>query len=203
MSLQIPALNSSDGLAVSSTVFGQEYNDSLVHQLVIRYLAGARSGTKAQKNRSAVSGGGIKPWKQKGSGRARAGTTRSPIWRTGGVTFAAKPRNYEQKLNKKMFRSGLRSILSELVRQERVVVSRDIEPNTPKTKDFLSKIKGIAASKILVIVPSISDNLWLASRNIANVEVLPADNLNPVILVGAEQVIITPEAVKQIEEHLS
>ena len=138
MSLQVPAINDNDSagsIDVSEAVFGLSFNETLVHQLVTRYLAGARSGTKAQKNRAAVSGGGIKPWRQKGTGRARAGTMSSPIWRSGGVTFAAQPRSFEQKLNKKMFRAGIRSILSELLRQDRLVVSGDIYPETPKTKN--------------------------------------------------------------------
>ena len=141
MALQIPALSGSDSskIDVQEAVFGQSYNETLVHQLVTRYLAGARAGTKAQKTRSDVSGGGAKPWKQKGTGRARSGSTRSPIWRTGGVVFAARPRDYEQKLNKKMFRVGIRSILSELLRQERLVVSDSIVPATTKTKEFNAK----------------------------------------------------------------
>ena len=139
MGLQIPVLNEKDSsgkVEVNEAVFGQSYNETLIHQLVVRYMAGARAGTKAQKTRSDVSGGGSKPWRQKGTGRARSGTTRSPVWRTGGVAFAARPRNYEQKLNKKMFRVGIRSILSELLRQDRLVVSNDIIPTTAKTKAF-------------------------------------------------------------------
>lgn len=206
MSLQIPALNeqdSSGSLDVAEAIFGQSFNETLVHQLVVRHLAGARAGTKAQKTRSDVSGGGSKPWRQKGTGRARSGTTRSPIWRTGGVSFAARPRNYEQKLNKKMFRVGVRSILSELLRQDRLVVSNDILPASPKTKELNAKIKTIDAKRILIIVESVDANLALASRNIPYVEVIEAINLSPVLLVSADKVIATPGALKIIEERLA
>ncbi|MCK9621209.1 MAG: 50S ribosomal protein L4 [Methylobacter sp.] len=206
MSLQIPALNeqdSSGSLEVAEAIFGQTFNETLVHQLVVRHLAGARAGTKAQKTRSDVSGGGTKPWRQKGTGRARSGTTRSPVWRTGGVTFAARPRNYEQKLNKKMFRVGVRSILSELVRQHRLVVSNDILPSSSKTKELNAKIKEIGAKRILIIVESVDVNLALASRNIPYVEVIEATNLSPLLLVSADKVIATPGALKQIEERLA
>ncbi len=206
MSMQVPALNeqdSSGSVEVAEAIFGQSFNETLVHQLVVRHLAGARAGTKAQKTRSDVSGGGAKPWKQKGTGRARSGTTRSPIWRTGGVSFAARPRSYDQKLNKKMFRVGIRSILSELLRQDRLVVSSDILPSSPKTKDFNSKIKNIDAKRILIIVESVDANLALSSRNIPYVEVIEAINLSPVLLVAADKVIATPGALKQLEERLA
>ena len=205
MALQIPALSGSDSskIDVQEAVFGQSYNETLVHQLVTRYLAGARAGTKAQKTRSDVSGGGAKPWKQKGTGRARSGSTRSPIWRTGGVVFAARPRDYEQKLNKKMFRVGIRSILSELLRQERLVVSDSIVPATTKTKEFNVKLKGIEARRILIIVDQIEKTLALASRNIPNVEVIEAANLSPVLLVAADKIIATTAAIKSMEEHLA
>jgi large subunit ribosomal protein L4 len=205
MGLQIPALNEKDTsgkVDVNEAVFGQPFNETLVHQLVTRYLAGARAGTKAQKTRSDVSGGGSKPWRQKGTGRARSGTTRSPVWRTGGVAFAARPRNYEQKLNKKMFRVGIRSILSELLRQDRLVVSNDIIPTTSKTKDLYALIKNIDAKRILIVVDVVDANLALASRNIPYVEIVEAANLNPVLLVSADKVIATPSALKQLEERL-
>jgi large subunit ribosomal protein L4 len=206
MGLQIPALNKQDAagmVEVTEAVFGQSFNETLVHQLVVRYMAGARAGTKAQKTRSDVSGGGAKPWKQKGTGRARAGTTRSPVWRTGGVAFAARPRNYEQKLNKKMFRVGIRSILSELLRQDRLVVSSDILPETTKTKELNIKLKAIDAKRILIVVDSVDVNLALASRNIPYVEVIEAANLSPVLLVAADKVIATPAALRQLEECLA
>jgi len=205
MGLQIPALNEKDTsgkVDVNEAVFGQPFNETLVHQLVTRYLAGARAGTKAQKTRSDVSGGGSKPWRQKGTGRARSGTTRSPVWRTGGVAFAARPRNYEQKLNKKMFRVGIRSILSELLRQDRLVVSNDIIPTTSKTKDLYALIKNIDAKRILIVVDVVDAYLALASRNIPYVEIVEAANLNPVLLVSADKVIATPSALKQLEERL-
>jgi large subunit ribosomal protein L4 len=206
MGLQIPALNEQDSSArieVTEAIFGQSYNETLVHQLVTRYLAGGRAGTKAQKTRSEVSGGGSKPWRQKGTGRARSGTIRSPIWRTGGVTFAARPRSYEQKLNKKMFRVGVRSILSELLRQERLVVSADIIPATTKTNELSKKLKNIDAKRILIVVEILDATLVLASRNIPYVEVIEAVNLNPVLLVSADKVIATPSALKKLEERLA
>jgi len=206
MGLQIPALNIKDSsglIEVAESVFGQSFNETLIHQLVTRYLAGARAGTKAQKTRSDVSGGGSKPWRQKGTGRARSGTIRSPIWRTGGVAFAARPRNYEQKLNKKMFRVGIKSILSELLRQNRLVVSNDIIPLTAKTKEFNEKIQAIEGKRILIVVEEVNINLALASRNIPYVEVIEAVNLNPVLLVSADKVIATPGALKLIEERLA
>jgi len=206
MGLQVPALNEQDSagqLEVAEAVFGQSFNETLVHQLVTKYLAGARAGTKAQKTRSDVSGGGAKPWRQKGTGRARSGTTRSPVWRTGGVTFAARPRSYDQKLNKKMYRVGVKSILSELLRQDRLVVSSDIMPITPKTKELSVKLKNIDAKRILIITDSVDENLALASRNIPYVEVIEAVNLSPVLLVSADKVIVTPSALKKIEECLA
>lgn len=206
MSLQIPALNqneTSGHLDVADAVFGQPYNETLVHQIVVRYQAVARAGTKAQKTRSEVSGGGAKPWRQKGTGRARSGTSRSPIWRTGGVAFAAKPRSYYQKINKKMYRVGLRSILSELLRQQRLLVSTNILPTTTKTKELATKLKEVEGKRVIILVDMVDENLALASRNIPGLEVLEAGNLNPVLLVGADKVIATPAALKKIEEHLS
>ena len=166
-------------------------------------MAGSRAGTKSQKTRSDVSGGGSKPWRQKGTGRARSGTIRSPIWRTGGVAFAARPRSYDQKLNRKMFRVGVRSILSELLRQDRLVVSSDILLASAKTKELNEKLKNIDAKRILIVVEAININLALASRNIPYVDVIEAINLNPVLLVSADKVIATPGALKQLEERLA
>ena len=206
MGLQIPALNEQDSsglLEVADAVFGQSFNETLIHQLVVRYMAGARAGTKAQKTRSDVSGGGSKPWRQKGTGRARSGTIRSPIWRTGGVAFAARPRSYDQKLNRKMFRVGVRSILSELLRQDRLVVSSDILLASAKTKELNEKLKNVDGKRILIVVEAINVNLALASRNIPYVDVIEAINLNPVLLVSADKVIATPGALKQLEERLA
>jgi len=206
MSLQVPALGARDSAGsqdVAEAVFGQPYNETLIHQLVVKYMAGARAGTKAQKTRSDVSGGGIKPWRQKGTGRARSGTTRSPIWRTGGVVFAARPRNYDQKLNKKMYRSAIRSILSELLRQNRLVVSSDIVVDAPKTKLLVNKLKSVDAKRVLLVVESVDPNLALASRNIPHVEIVEAANLNPVLLVASDKVIATPGALNQVQESLA
>jgi large subunit ribosomal protein L4 len=206
MTLQVPVINGQDSasaVAVAEQVFGQLFNETLIHQLVTKYLAGARAGTKAQKTRSEVSGGGIKPFRQKGTGRARAGTTRGPIWRSGGVTFAAKPRSFEQKINKKMYKVGIRSIFSELLRQERLVVSNDIIPATAKTKDLNQKLKSVDGKRILIIADDVNENLILASRNIPYVEVATAESVNPVSLVSADKVIVTSSALKQIEERLA
>lgn len=206
MTLQIPAINNQDSaqaLEVSEAVFGQDFNETLVHQLVTKYLSAARAGTKGQKNRAAVSGGGAKPFRQKGTGRARAGTTRSPVWRTGGVTFAAQPRSFDQKLNKKMYKVGIRSIFSELLRQGRLAVCNDITPATPKTKDFLSKIKGIDAKRLLVVADDLNENLILAARNIPYIAVVTPSSVDPVSLVSADKVIATATALKQIEERLA
>lgn len=204
MSLQIPSINNqSPSHVVSAQIFGLDFNETLVHQLVVRYLSAARAGTKAQKNRSAVSGGGAKPFRQKGTGRARAGTTRSPIWRTGGVTFAAQPRSYDQKLNKKMYKVGIRSIFSELLRQDRIAISDEIIPSSPKTKDFLEKIKSIEAKRILIVVEELNENLILAARNLPYIAVLTPSSVDPVSLVSADKVIVTTAAIKQIEERLS
>lgn len=206
MSLQIPTLNNgkeASALAVSEKVFGQEFNESLVHQLVVSYLAAARSGTKAQKSRSEVSGGGAKPWKQKGSGRARAGSSRSPIWRTGGVTFAASNRNYSQKLNKKMYRAAMRSIFSELLRQNRLVVVDDIIPEAPKTKELARKLSNYGEGRILIITEAINSGLFLAARNIARLEVSLTSSVSPVALVNSDKVLVTSAAIKLVEEKLA
>ena len=206
MGLQVPALNEKDlslSIEVNESIFGQSYNETLIHQLVVRYMAGSRAGTKSQKTRSDVSGGGSKPWRQKGTGRARSGTTRSPVWRTGGVAFAARPRSYDQKLNKKMFRVGIKSILSELLRQGRLVVSSDILLATSKTKDLYKKLQDVDAKRILIVVEAINVNLALASRNLPYVEVIEAINLNPVLLVSADKVIATPGALSLLQERLS
>jgi len=206
MTLQIPAINDKDSASavdVAEEIFGQEFNETLVHQLVVRYQAGARAGTKAQKSRSDVSGGGAKPWNQKGTGRARAGTMSSPIWRSGGATFAAQPRSYTQKLNKKMYKVGIRSIFSELLRQERIVVSSEMLPTTPKTKDLVNKLSAVDAKRVLLVADELTEEMVLASRNIPYVEVSTVEGLTPVALVAADKVIATPSAVKKIEERLA
>lgn len=195
--------NSKKKIAVSETVFGSEYKEALVHQLVTAYLAGGRSGTKAQKNRARVSGGGAKPWNQKGSGRARAGTIRSPLWRGGGITFAARPRDYSQKLNKKMYRAGIRSIFSELARQERLLIVDDITVDAPKTKQLVAKLEELGVSKTLIVTETGDEKLYLSARNLYKVEVTDVAGLNPVNLVGFEKVVVTVGAIRAIEEWLS
>ena len=188
---------------VAEASFGRPFNQSLVHQAVVAYQAASRSGTKAQKNRSAVSGGGKKPWRQKGTGRARAGTIRSPIWRGGGVTFAAQPRNYEQKLNKKMYRAALSCILSELVRQDRLVILKSLQLNEPKTKSLLQALAGYNITEALIVTDEVDNNLYLSARNTYKVGVVDVDGVNPVSLIGFEKVIFTLGALKKIEERLS
>ncbi len=190
-------------VSVSDSVFSVDFNMPLVHQAVVAYMAGARSGTKAQKNRSAVSGGGAKPWRQKGTGRARAGTTRSPIWRTGGVAFAARPRSYKQKLNKKMYRAALRSIVSELIRQDRLKVVPGFELETPKTKAMVAALAEIGVDDALVVVDEVSESLHLASRNLPFVDVVEVSGLNPYALVRNKNTVITEAALKKLEEVLS
>ena len=201
--MELQLHNSKEMIAVSDTVFASDYKESLIHQLVTAYLAGARSGTKAQKNRSAVRGGGAKPWNQKGGGRARAGTIRSPLWRSGGVTFAAQPRDYSQKLNKKMYRAGIRSIFSELVRSERLKVVDDITVDAPKTKQLLAKLNDLGVTKTLIITETGDESLYLSARNLPYVEVSDVVGLSPVNLVAYENVVITVGAIRAIEEWLS
>ena len=195
--------NSKEKITVSDAVFAADYKESLVHQLVTAYMAAGRAGTRAQKNRSAVSGGGAKPWRQKGTGRARAGTIRSPIWRSGGVTFAAQPRDYTQKVNRKMYRSGIRSILSELARQDRLVVVQDITVDAPKTRQLLGKLADLGVSKTLIVTETGDEKLYLSARNLPQVEVSDVAGLNPVNLVRYEHVVVTVGAVRAIEEWLS
>ncbi len=207
MSVEIPVVHETDSaqpVAVSEAVFGQAFNEPLVHQVVTTYLTNGRAGTKAQKNRSAVSGGGKKPWRQKGTGRARAGSIRSPLWRGGGVTFAASPRDYRQKLNKKMYRAGMRSIVSELLRQNRLAVSADLIPDEPKTKAFVGKLQAYGLGRrILILVERENPALEQAVRNVPNVQVSEASRVDPVSLVAADKVVVTVEAAKVLEERLS
>lgn len=205
--MELAIQNASGGQAGSVTVsdkaFGRDFNEDLVHQVVVAYMAGARAGTKAQKNRSAVSGGGAKPWRQKGTGRARAGTIRSPLWRTGGKTFAAEPRDYSQKVNRKAYRAGIASIFSELARQERLLVVESFDVDAPKTRALASKLKELGAERALIIGNEVGENLYLAARNIPYVDVRDVEGLDPVALVGAEKVIVTVDAIKRIEEWLA
>ncbi len=192
--------NTGTAVAVSEAAFGREFNEALVHQIVTAYMAGGRQGTKAQKSRSEVSGGGIKPWRQKGTGRARAGTSNSPIWRSGGVTFAAKPRNYEQKVNKKMYRAAMQSILSELVRQDRLIVADSFSVESHKTKEFVAKLKGMELSNVLIVADEIDEKLYLAARNVPHVGITEASAIDPVSLIAFEKVLVTVPALKKLEE---
>ena len=194
---------SSKNVAVSDDVFGRDYNEALIHQVVTAYLAGGRAGTKAQKNRSAVSGGGAKPWAQKGTGRARAGTSRSPIWRTGGKTFAAKPQDWSQKVNRKMYRAGVRSILSELVRQERLVVVDKFASDSGKTKDMAAQLGKLGLANALIVTETMDENIYLSARNIPHVDVVDVEGVNPVDLVGFDKILVTVDALKKIEEKLA
>ncbi|MGF1643500.1 MAG: 50S ribosomal protein L4 [Thiotrichales bacterium] len=190
-------------ISVSDKAFGRVFNESLVHQAIVAYMAGGRAGTKAQKTRAEVSGGGIKPWRQKGSGRARAGTIRSPLWRKGGKVFAARPRDYTQKLNKKMYRAAMGAILSELVRGERLIVVEDFRVDSHKTKDLAAKLSAIGLSDVLIVTRELDENLLLAARNLAFVDVTNVSGLNPYALVRNQSVVVTRDAVKQIEEWLA
>lgn len=204
--MDLTTVDSKKKVELNDSVFSCEFNGPLVHQIVTAYMAARRAGTKAQKTRAEVSGGGIKPWRQKGTGRARAGTIRSPLWRTGGKTFAAKPRNFEQKVNKKMYRGALRSIFSELVRQERLHVVGSFQLEQPKTKLLVAKLADFECEgKTLIVSGSIESPLYLASRNLPRVDVKDAVAAlaDPVALVGAETVIVTEDAIKEIERSLS
>ena len=192
-----------DALTVSETTFGREFNEALVHQVVVAFAAGARQGTRAQKTRSEVSGGGAKPWRQKGTGRARAGTIRSPIWRTGGVTFAAKPQDHSQKVNKKMYRGAMKSILSELVRQERLIVVDNFSVEAPKTKELVAKLKELELTAALIVTSEVDENLFLAARNLYKVDARDVAGIDPVSLIAFDKVVITADAVKQVEEMLA
>jgi large subunit ribosomal protein L4 len=203
MELKIVSPDGAQGtVSVSEVAFGREFNQDLVHQTVVAYMAGARQGTKAQKTRAEVSGGGKKPWRQKGTGRARAGTIRSPIWRGGGATFAAKPRNFEQKLNKKMYRAALQCILSELNRQDRLIVVESFDVDAPKTKSLVQKLAQFNLTDALIITEEMSENLFLASRNLYKVGVIDVQGVDPVSLIGFDKVIVTVPALKKFEEIL-
>ncbi len=194
---------SGGSVEVSEAAFGREYNEALVHQVVVAHLAGARQGSRAQKSRSEVRGGGRKPWRQKGTGRARAGTTRSPIWRSGGVTFAAKPQDHSQKVNRKMYRGALQCILSELVRQERLVVCDAFSVDAPKTRGLLDKLKGLDLRDVLIVAEEVEENLYLAARNLKDVDVRDVGAIDPVSLLSHDKVLITVGALKKLEEALA
>ncbi len=189
-------------VSVSEATFAREFNEPLVHQVVTAYLAGARQGTRAQKNRSAVRGGGAKPWNQKGTGRARAGTIRSPLWRSGGVTFAASPQDHSQKVNRKMYRGAMRCILSELLRQERLVVVDNLEMSEPKTRDLVKQLADLSVSNVLIVTEQVNPNLYLAARNINGVDVRDVLGIDPVSMIKHDKVLMTISALKQLEESL-
>jgi len=201
--MELTLKDAKGALEVSEATFGREFNEALVHQVVVAYAADARQGTKAQKTRSEVAGGGKKPWRQKGTGRARAGTIRSPIWRSGGATFAAKPQNHSQKVNKKMYRGAIKSILSELIRQERLIVVEKFGVDEPKTKQLAAKLKEMDLNDVLVVTKEVDENLFLASRNLHKVDVRDVQGIDPVSLIAFEKVLMTADAVKQLEEVLS
>ena len=188
---------------LAETAFAREYNEALVHQVVVAFMAAGRQGSRAQKNRSAVSGGGKKPWRQKGTGRARAGTTRSPIWRSGGVTFAAQPQDHSTKVNRKMYRGALRCIVSELIRQQRLVAVESFSVEAPKTKALLSQLKDLDISNGLIITEEVDQNLFLAARNVKAVDVRDVDAIDPVSLISYDKVLITVPALKKLEGALA
>ncbi len=193
----------SGSVDVADSAFGADFNEPLVHQVVTAFLAGGRAGTKAQKNRSAVRGGGAKPWRQKGTGRARAGTIRSPIWVGGGRAFAAQPRDYSQKVNKKMYRAALRSVVSELVRQDRLVITDSIEMKAPKTKELAAMLKELDLDSVLIVNEAFDEKVFLSARNLPNVGICDAASIDPVVLMRFEKVLMTVPALKMIEERLS
>ena len=195
-------VNGGAAVEVADSAFAAPYNEALIHQAVTAFFAGARGGTKAQKSRSDARGGGRKPWRQKGTGRARAGTIRSPIWRGGGVTFAARPRSYAQKLNRKMYRAALRSIVSELVRQERLTVVESFTLDAPKTRELVAKLDGLGLDDALIVTDGGDENLELASRNLGRIGTVSADRIDPVSLIAFSRVVVTEPALRQIEARL-
>jgi large subunit ribosomal protein L4 len=201
--MELVLKDAQSALEVSDATFGREFNEALVHQVVVAYAAGARQGTRAQKNRSDVRGGGKKPWRQKGTGRARAGTIRSPIWVGGGVTFAARPQDHSQKVNKKMYRGAVKSILSELVRQDRLIVVENFAVEAPKTKELKAKLKDLDLKDVLIITEELDENLFLAARNLYKVDVRDVQGIDPVSLIAFDKVLVTADAVKKIEESLA
>jgi large subunit ribosomal protein L4 len=202
LSIVKPGNTAAGKVSVSDVAFAREFNEDLVHQVVTAFLAGARQGTRAQKNRSDVRGGGKKPWRQKGTGRARAGTIRSPIWRSGGVTFAARPQDHSQKVNRKMYRAAMRSIMSELARQDRLVVVESMDLNEPKTKLLVKQLQDYGLDNVLIVASEIDENLYLAARNLHKVDVRDVEAVDPVSLIAYDKVMVTVDAVKKFEEML-
>jgi large subunit ribosomal protein L4 len=200
--MELVLKDAQSALEVSETTFGRDFNEALVHQVVVAYAANARQGTRAQKTRAEVTGSGKKPWRQKGTGRARAGTVKGPIWRGGGVTFAAKTQDHSQKVNKKMYRGALKSIFSELVRQDRLIVVESFTVEAPKTKELKAKLAEMNLEDVLIVTPEIDENLFLAARNLYKVDVRDVAGIDPVSLIAFNKVLVTADAVKQIEEML-
>lgn len=200
--MELVLKDAQSALEVSETTFGRDFNEALVHQVVVAYAANARQGTRAQKTRAEVVGSGKKPWRQKGTGRARAGTVKGPIWRGGGVTFAAKTQDHSQKVNKKMYRGALKSIFSELVRQDRLIVVESFSVEAPKTKELKAKLAEMNLEDVLIVTPEIDENLFLAARNLYKVDVRDVAGIDPVSLIAFNKVLVTADAVKQIEEML-
>lgn len=201
--MKLKLQGASGTVELADRAFASDFNEPLVHQVVTAYLAGGRAGTKAQKSRSEARGGGTKPWRQKGTGRARAGTIRSPIWVGGGRTFAAKPRDFKQKVNRKMYRGALRSMLSELVRQDRLVLTKQFTVPAPKTRALVTALEELELSNVLIVVEGFDEALVLAARNLPNVDVLEADGINPVSLVSHDKVLMTVAAAKMLEGSLA
>jgi len=201
--MKIKMQGGSSSVDVADSAFGVEFNGPLVHQVVTAFLAGGRAGTKAQKTRADVRGGGVKPWNQKGTGRARAGTIRSPIWVGGGKAFAARPRDHSQKVNRKMYRSALRSVFSELVRQDRLVVTESLAMDAPKTKELAGKLKELGLRSVLIVNEAFDEKVFLSARNLADVGICDASSIDPVVLMRFEKVLVTLPALKLIEERLS
>ncbi|QFU24896.1 50S ribosomal protein L4 [Shewanella eurypsychrophilus] len=200
--MELVLKDAQSALEVSETTFGRDFNEALVHQVVVAYAANARQGTRAQKTRAEVIGSGKKPWRQKGTGRARAGSVKGPIWRGGGVTFAAKAQDHSQKVNKKMYRGALKSIFSELVRQDRLIVVESFSVEAPKTKELKAKLAEMNLEDVLIVTPEIDENLFLAARNLYKVDVRDVAGIDPVSLIAFNKVLVTADAVKQIEEML-
>ncbi|MBT8136847.1 MAG: 50S ribosomal protein L4 [Gammaproteobacteria bacterium] len=200
--MQLQLHGSKKGVDVSDDAFSRDYNEALIHQVITAYMAGRRRGTKAQKDRAQVSGGGAKPWRQKGTGRARAGTIRSPIWRSGGRTFAARPRNFKQKVNRKMYRGAMSSLMSELIRQDRLLVVETFELDAPKTKGLVTKLKDMGLNDVLIVLEGFDENIHLASRNLPKVAMLEASAIDPISLLHYDKVLTTVAALKRLEEKL-
>ena len=203
LNVQAGGAGSGGTIQVSDAVFAADFNEALIHQVVTAYMAGGRSGTRAQKNRSLVRGGGAKPWRQKGTGRARAGTIRSPIWVGGGRAFAAAPRNYDQKVNKKMYRAALRSVFGELIRQDRLVIVEELGIDAPKTKLLATRLKELDLDSVLILNEAFDEKVFLAARNLPNVGICDVASMDPVVLIRFEKVLVTLPALKLVEERLS